>query len=78
MVLVDDQQRHIAVDAAVEGEVSLLGVNAVVFAVVDLDGQLIVLAQYGGDICTEGGVTAVVAGDLHAVQRNSCAGIDTL
>ena len=78
VVLVDDQQRHIAVDAAVEGEVSLLGVNAVVFAVVDLDGQLIVLAQYGGDIRTEGGVTAVVAGDLHAVQRNSCAGIDTL
>ena len=65
-------------EAAVEGEVSLLGVNAVVFAVVDLDGQLIVLAQYGGDIRTEGGVTAVVAGDLHAVQRNSCAGIDTL
>ena len=78
VVPVDDQQADVAVDAAVEGEVSLLGVDAVVFAVVRFHDQLIAVGQKRRDIRAEGGVAAVVAGDLHPVQRDLGAGIHAL
>ena len=78
VVPVDDQQADVAVDAAVEGEVSLLGVDAVIFAVVRLHDQLIAVGQQRRDIRAEGGVAAVVAGDLHPVQRDLGAGIHAL
>ena len=78
VVPVDDQQADVTVDAAVEGEVGLLGVDAVIFAVVRLHGQRIAVGQQRRDIRAEGGVAAVVAGDLHPVQRDLSAGIYTL
>ena len=78
VVPVDDQQADVAVDAAVEGEVSLLGVDAVIFAVVRLHDQLIAVGQQRRDIRAEGGVAAVVAGGLHPVQRDLGAGIHAL
>ena len=78
VVPVDDQQTDVAVDAAVEGEVSLLGVDTVIFAVVRLHDQLIAVGQQRRDIRAEGGVAAVMAGDLHPVQRDLGAGIHAL
>ena len=78
VIFADDQQADIAVDAAVEGEVRLLGVDAVVFAVVRNDSQGVLLCQQGGDVGAEGRVAAVVADDLGAVQGNGGAGVDTL
>ena len=78
VVFRDHHQADVAVDAAVEGEVGLLGVDAVVDAVVHLDGELVVLFQQVGDMDTEGGVAAVVGADVLAVQQNFGAGIDAL
>ena len=78
VVLADHHQADVAVDAAVEGEVGLLGVDAVVDAVVHLDGELVVFCQQIGDMDTEGGVAAVVGADVPAVQQNFGAGIDAL
>ena len=78
MVLADHHQADVAVDAAVKGEVGLLGVDVVVDAVVHLDGELVVFCQQVGDMDTEGGVAAVVGADVPAVQQNFGAGIDAL
>ena len=78
VVFADHHQADVAVDAAVECKVGLLGVDAVVDAVVHLDGELVVLCQQVGDMDTEGGVAAVVGADVPAVQQNFGAGIDAL
>ena len=78
VIFADDQQADIAVDAAVEGEVRLLGIDAVVLAVVHRHGQLVLLRQQAGHLCAEGRVAAVMAHDLLTVQRDPCAGVDAL
>ena len=78
VVPADHHQADVAVDAAVECKVGLLGVDAVVDAVVHLDGELVILCQQVGDMDTEGGVAAVVGADVPAVQQNFGAGIDAL
>ena len=78
VVLADHHQPGIPVDAAVEGEVGLLGINVVVAAVVGHDLQVVFVLQQGGDIRAEGGVAAVVVDDLPAVQRHVRGGVDAL
>ena len=64
----NDVQSYIAVNAAVEGEVCLLGVHGVVVAVVHADGQQIFLFEVVGQVHPEGGVAALVLGQLFPVQ----------
>ena len=78
VVFRDHHQADVAVDAAVEGEVGLLGVDAVVDAVVHLDGKTVILFQQLRDVDTEGGVAAVVGADGPAVQQDLGAGVDAL
>ena len=78
MVLVHHQQAHIPVDAAVEGKVCFLRVNAVVDAVIHLHRELVFCLQKLRDLCPEGGVAAVVGTDFLAVQQHGGAGIDAL
>ena len=78
MVFVHHQQAHIPVDAAVEGEVRFLGVNAVVDAVVHLYRELVFCLQQFRDLCPEGGVAAVMGAELLTVQQYGGAGVDAL
>ena len=78
VILADHHQPGVAVDAAVEGKVGLLGVDAVVAAVVGHDLQGVLVLQQGGDVGAEGGVAAVVVDDLLAVQRNIGRSVDAL
>ena len=66
----DDVQSYIAVNAAVEGKVRFLGVHGVVVAVVHADGQQIFLFEMVGQVYPEGGVAALVFGQLFPVQVN--------
>ena len=69
-----NMQRYIAVNAAVEGEVGLLGVDGVVVAVVNRNNQLICTIVQGiGDVHTEGGVAALVLGHFLTVQADNCS-----
>ena len=69
-----NMQRYIAVNAAVEGEVGLLGVDGVVVAVVNRNNQLICTIVQGiGDVHTEGGVAALVLGHFLPVQADNCS-----
>ena len=69
-----NMQRYIAVNAAVEGEVGLLGVDGVVVAVVNRNNQLICTIVQGiGDVHTEGGVAALVLGYFLPVQTDNCS-----
>ena len=68
VVFVHHQQAHIPVDAAVEGEVCFLGVNAVVDAVVHPHRELVFCLQQLRDLCPEGGVAAVMGAELLTVQ----------
>ena len=61
-------QGYIAVNAAVEGEVCLLGVHGVVVAVVHADRQQIFLFEMFGQVNPKGGIAALVLGQLFAVQ----------
>ena len=68
---------HITVQAAVEGEIRVLGVNVVVGLVGDRDHQqvfFILLAQIG-DVCPEGGIAALVVDDLLTVDIDSSLGV---
>ena len=78
MVLVHHQQAHIPVDAAVEGKVCFLGINAVVDAVVHPHRELVLCLQQLRDLCPEGGVAAVMGAELLTVQQHSSAGVDAL
>ena len=78
VVFVHHQQAHIPVDAAVEGEVCFLGVNAVVDAVVHPHRELVLCLQQLRDLCPEGGVAAVMGAELLTVQQHGGAGVDTL
>ena len=65
-------QRYIAVNAAVEGEVGLLGVDGIVVAVVNGNKQLICAVVQGiGDVHAEGGITALVFGYFLTVQADN-------
>ena len=66
----NDVQGHIPVNAAVEGEVRLLGVHGVVVAVVHADGQQVLVFQVVGQVHPEGRVAALVLGQLFPVQVN--------
>ena len=78
VVFVHHQQAHIPVDAAVEGKVRFLGINAVVDAVVYLHRELVFCLQQLRDLCPEGGVAAVMGAELLTVQPHGGAGIDAL
>ena len=66
MLLGHGDQLHFAVQAAVEGEVRLLGVDALAVAVVDGDSERSGMGQRHA----EGGIAALVAGELLAVEIN--------
>ena len=68
MLCRNDVQSYIAVNAAVEGEVCLLGVHGVVVAVVHADRQQIFLFEMFGQVNPEGRIAALVLGQLFAVQ----------
>ena len=68
MLCRNDVQSYIAVNAAVEGEVCLLGVHGVVVAVIHADGQQIFLFEMFGQVNPEGRIAALVLGQLFAVQ----------
>ena len=76
VVLVQNHQVNITVDAAVEGEVSLLGIDPVVDGVINFHQQIVFSGQHIGNIGTEGGVAAVVGGDFLAVQNHLSRCID--
>ena len=78
VVFVHHQQAHIAVDAAVEGKVRFLGINAVVDAVVYLHRELVFCLQQLRDLCPEGRIAAVMGAELLAVQQHGSAGVDAL
>ena len=78
VVFVHHQQAHIPVDAAVEGEVRFLGVNAVVDAVIHPHRELVFCLQQFRDLCPEGGVAAVMGAELLTVQQYGGAGVDAL
>ena len=78
VVFVHHQQAYIAVDAAVEGKVCFLGINAVVDAVVYLHRELVFCLQQLRDLCPEGRIAAVMGAELLAVQQHGGAGIDAL
>ena len=70
---------HVTVQSAVEGEVGVLGIGVVVGCVGDGNNQQVLalsLAQVG-DVCTEGGVAALVVDDLLAVQVDGSLGVGT-
>ena len=70
MLCRDDVQGHIPVKAAVKGKVRFLGVYGVVVAVVHADGQQTFLFEVVGEVYPEGGVAALVLGQLSPVQVN--------
>ena len=78
VVFVHHQQAHIPVDAAVEGKVCFLGINAVVDAVVYLHRELVFCLQQLRNLCPEGGVATVMGAELLTVQQYGGAGIDAL
>ena len=68
MLCRNDVQSYIAVNAAVEGEVCLLGVHGVVVAVVHADRQQIFLFEMFGQVNPKGRIAALVLGQLFPVQ----------
>src|SRR5699024_8151636 len=64
----DHDEAYIPVDAAVEGEVGLLGIDGIVAAVVHRHGEGVVFCQDAGDVGPEGGVAAVMVQDLLPVD----------
>ena len=65
----DGNQVHVPVQSAIEREIRELGVHPVIFAVVGDDGQEVFsIRQRAGQIHPEGGITAVVAGQMGTVQ----------
>ncbi len=75
----DDQQLDIAVDAAVEGEVGLLRVDAIVLGVVDGHAQGVgARDQRVGDVHAEGRVAAVVVAQGLSVDLDVGRGVDAL
>ena len=65
-----DDEIHIAVEAAVEGEIGHLRVDAVVCAVVDGDCEGVFIFQSIGEVGAEGRVAALVMGESLSVQRD--------
>ena len=77
MSLVDTDQVHIPVQAAVESEVRNLGIDPIIGSVIHRNHQKCLSAQFSGQIHTPGGVTAVMmskvlAGYIH-IGRRICA-----
>lgn len=70
MLLRHDEQPDIPIDAAVEREIGLLRIHAVVHAVVDGDLERVPCGQRVGDVGPERGVPAVMMHDMPAVQRH--------
>ena len=68
MLCRDDMQGHIPVNTAVEGKIGFLGIHGVVVAVVHGNGQQIFLFEVVGQVHPEGGVAALVLGQLFTVQ----------
>ena len=69
-----NMQRYIAVNAAVEGEIGLLGVDGIIVAVVNRNHQLIgTIVQGIGDVHAESRITALVLGHFLTVQTDNCS-----
>ena len=71
-VEVDSRNRddvHVPVETAVEGEVSHLGVDGFIRAVVHLDDEVLILHVLGKKD-TEGGVASVVMGEMISVEED--------
>ena len=69
-----NMQRYIAVNAAVEGEIGLLGVDGIIVAVVNRNHQLICTIVQGiGDVHAESRITALVLGHFLTVQTDNCS-----
>ena len=76
---VGHEELHVAVDAAVEGEVGLLGVDAVVLGVVDGDPERVrARLDEVRDVDAEGRVAAVVMAAGDAVDLDVGGGVDAL
>ena len=65
----DHNQIHAPVQAAVEGEIRLLGIDPVIVRIVQTDNQRVVLLQVL-QLHPEGGVTTLMMGKLHTVQKH--------
>ena len=77
VLFVHHDQVHVPVNTAIESEVRFLGIHAVVHAVVGDHHQGVSLfPQEGGNVLTEGGISAVVMDALFAVQRYVSGGVD--
>ena len=77
MMLADDQQLHIPVNAAVKGKIRLLGVDPVVFFILHLHLQVVFFLQIRRQLHPEGGITALVTAKALAVEGHFRLGIDT-
>ena len=76
--LVDHNQPNPSVNAAIEGEVRLLGIDLGVLAVVHVHMQIVFILKERCNLCTEGGIAAVVGAKRLAVQRHSRRSIDAV
>ena len=78
MNLVDDQQTNRTINAAVEGEIRLLGIDAVVFAVVGDDDEVICFGKQRRNVHAERGIAAVMDADFPAVYGDRCGCVDAV
>ena len=78
MRLGNNHQPHIPIDAAVKGEVRLLGIDSVIFRVVHLYGQLVVLLQQSSNLAPESGITAVMDSNQGSIEAHPGRGVDAL
>lgn len=78
VVLGNLDQVDVTIDATVEGEVRLLGIDPVVFPVVDEDLEDVFLFQATCEIDAESGISAIVLADFLFVEDDPTGGIDAL
>jgi hypothetical protein len=78
MALANTDDADITVQAAIEGEVSHLGIDSFIGSVVYSDNQQVAVAQSVGHIHTPGGITAVMMSQVLSIQINIGRGVGTL
>ena len=71
MLLRNGDQLYLSVEAAVEGEVRLLGVNTVVVFIADRDGKYIFVPKLSCQFDAEGAVASLMQAEHLAVQVDS-------
>ena len=72
VVLIYNDQLNVTVDTAVEGEIRLLRINAVVFGVIHLNDHMVLCHNAVGNIGTEGRITSIVHSNRFAVENDLC------